>query len=414
MRVNFLEILAGVLIVIGIAIGFFSISPEFPMEEQSSLELIQVSDVLEEPVPEPEWMPEEVENQETQTESKLESENFDSTKSDTIIPSSHILPTGEVAYSQLDSATQTVYREILSAIEGYKAEADISILDEKVLSVAYEAMTCDHGELFWTKGYRYTRVKQGGKVVRLRFMPTYTMIEKERDQYRSVVKQVVNQYLEGLPEEASDYEKVKWVYESLIRNVIYNTSAQNNQNILSVFLNGESVCNGIASAAQYLLTLLDVPCMCVYGQYKGEAHAWNLVEIDRENYYLDATWGINSSETLGTCAYQFLNFNDEDIRDTHSITMKFPIPQCMGTAANYYIREGLYFTSYDEEAIGQVFGSSYQNGDTAVSVRCNSEGLYQEIKQRFITEQKVLDYCPGLKRLYYSESPTMRVLTIWW
>ena len=53
---------------------------------------------------------------------------------------------------------------------------------------------------------------------------------------------------------SSDYEKSKWVYETLINRVDYVADAPDNQNIISVFLNGQTVCQGYSNAANYLFS----------------------------------------------------------------------------------------------------------------------------------------------------------------
>ena len=201
---------------------------------------------------------------------------------------------GRLAYSLLDEEARQTYDEMLEAVENHREETELTTVDEDVLPRAFEALTSDHGEIFWVSGYRYVKESLGEQVRRIRFQRAYTMTEDERAAYQEQTDRVLEKFWQGADKDSSDYEKVKAVYENLAVNVRYNESAAENQNILSVFLGGQSVCNGIAAAAQYLLTCLDVPCMTVYGQAGGESHAWNLVMIGGRGYLFDATWGNNA------------------------------------------------------------------------------------------------------------------------
>ena len=171
----------------------------------------------------------------------------------------------------------------------------------------------------------------------------------------------------------------------------YHLSAKENQNILSVFIFGESVCNGIASAAQYMLSLLNVPSMIVYGTFENEPHVWNLIYLDGVPYFFDATLGITGSETVGDCSYAFLNLISRDIEKTHTFDMYLEIPECTEVSNNYYVKEGRFFTTFDENAIGETLASCYAAG-TSGDIKCATDEVYSQIKQEFVENQKLADY----------------------
>ena len=50
------------------------------------------------------------------------------------------------------------------------------------------------------------------------------------------------------------------LFDTLVRTVNYDLNAENNQNIISVFLEGRTVCQGYACATKYLQDLLGIPC----------------------------------------------------------------------------------------------------------------------------------------------------------
>lgn len=319
-----------------------------------------------------------------------------------------------LAYSQLDVEAQKTYDEILKACEDHVEEMKLTTLNKDIIENAYQAVICDHGGIFWVNGYTYTLRTLGEQVQEIDFRPSYTFSQEERETYQEYVDETVQDYLARLSPDVSDYEKVKYVYEMLIYNVKYNVKSEENQNILSVFLFGESVCSGFASAAQYLLSLLDVPCMIVYGTSEGEPHAWNLVYIENEPYFFDATWGSTLSETVGECSYAYLNLTSRDIETTHRIDMLLDVPECTSVTDNYYAKEGRFFTVFDEAVIGRILGQSYEAGEKTTALKFSSDEVYRQAYQAFITDTKVADYCSGLERIGYVENQELRVLTFQW
>ena len=62
-----------------------------------------------------------------------------------------------LARSALDAETQQTYDEILAACLQYKESVSLTTTNEDLLAPAYQAITSDHGELFWVSGYNYIR-----------------------------------------------------------------------------------------------------------------------------------------------------------------------------------------------------------------------------------------------------------------
>ena len=77
----------------------------------------------------------------------------------------------------------------------------------------------------------------------------------------------------------------------LILRTEYEQGSADSQTICSVLLNQRSVCQGYAKTFQYLCQLAGIPAMLVTGDVNGEGHAWNIVFLDGDWYYIDPTWG---------------------------------------------------------------------------------------------------------------------------
>ena len=318
-------------------------------------------------------------------------------------------------YTTLDEECRTVYEEIYAVITEHETSIEVSTLDKDVLDEAYRAVMADYGELFWVSGYSYTQYTRGDTIETLEFAPTYTLTLEERSAIQEQIDEKVSELLSGISADASDYEKTRYVFDYLAANVDYVTGSKDNQNIISVFLYGQTVCQGYACATQYLLAELGVQSAVVTGTAEGNSHAWNLVRMDGEYYYVDTTWGNSAYAGAETGKERFINYNyfgitTEELLVTHTPSDDFALPECTATMDNYYIRENRYFATWEPDAIGALCREGYESGNAVVPVKFATEELYLQTKQYFIEEQHILDYCSGIKTLYYVEDAKQKVL----
>lgn len=321
------------------------------------------------------------------------------------------------AYQQLGSEEQTVYDQIVETVKQQAEQAPVSTESEEVLERAYTAVMADHGEFFWVSGYRYNTYTSGDQVIGMEILPVYTMDQTERETKQRQMEDAASRWLGEISPQAGDYEKAKFVYETLIQRVDYALDAAESQNILSVFLYGETVCQGYAEAAAYLLQQLGIQCAVVTGNAQGEPHAWNLVRLDGEYYYMDVTWGNSTyltedEQEKKTVDYAYLNLTTEELTETHEADGQIPLPLCTATEDNYFRREGLYFSRWDLAAIGKVFGEAWQRQDASAAVRLSDPALYQRTVEYFIFDRGIVDFCPGMGDVYYRENPQLQILTL--
>ncbi|MCM1088641.1 MAG: hypothetical protein NC419_10820 [Muribaculaceae bacterium] len=316
--------------------------------------------------------------------------------------------TGDYAYQCLGEQEQTIYLEILWALTEFQDDVTLSSLDHEEISRIFQCVLNDHPELFYVDGYTYTQYTLGDVLKKITFTGTYRLTKAEAAERQTEIDSYVNQCLAGLPDGTDEYETVKYIYEYLIDHTEYDASVQDNQNICSVFLYGRSVCQGYAKATQYLLQKAGIDATLVLGKVsEGEGHAWNLVKIGGEWYYVDTTWGDASYQAVGSMAsypekkiptinYDYLCVTTEQLCKTHTIDNVVEMPQCMSIEANYYVREGLYFTSVDEEQLMRIFKEGYDKGSAYVTLKCATQEIYDSMEDMLIINQGIFDYldCP--------------------
>lgn len=321
------------------------------------------------------------------------------------------------AYRSISPEAQVVYDEVLNCILSHDTKITVSTKDQDVLELAYEAVRADYGGLFWVENYVYTTYSMQGEVTELEFAPNYSMDQEERMVMQRSIDASVEQMLSGCSPAASDYEKVKYVFETLVRNVDYDLNAPENQNIISVFIYRSTVCQGYACATQYLLQQLGIESTVITGIADNDHHAWNLVRLDGDYYYMDTTWGnaaFTGEVDIGEdfIFYDYLNVTTEEIERTHHATEKFELPICTATADNYFVKEGLYFSEWDPDAVGNIISTAWFSGRVPVSVKFSTRELTEQAFRYFITEQHIADYCPGITGVHYPQDLTQNIMTI--
>ena len=333
------------------------------------------------------------------------------------------------AYESLDTQEQIWYGEIEQALGEMTDTVKLSTepigqgLDEQDIDRIFQCVLIDHPEIFYTTGYTYTKYSRGDRTVGIDFAGTYSLPREEAVNKAEEIRGRASEWLSDIPSDASEYDKVKAVYEKIIFSTDYDLNASDNQNIASVFLGNSSVCQGYAKATQYLLNHLGVMCTLVQGTVDtGEAHAWNLVRVEGDYYYVDTTWGDASyrmedgsgQEELPEINYDYLCVTTQELLRTHRIESVVAMPECTATQANYYVREGVYFTSYDAEQMQSIFDRAWESGRTEITLKCADEECYREICRVLIDEQEIFSYMPeNSSTIAYAQNGKQLSLTFW-
>ena len=172
----------------------------------------------------------------------------------------------------------------------------------------------------------------------------------------------------------------------------------------------------VGCATQYLLKLLGIESVIVTGNANAQSHAWNLVRLDGEYYYMDTTWGNsryldNSSQTEKYVNYNYLAITSEELGRTHTLDESFPLPECTSMKNNYFVRENLYFSEWNPEAVGEILRTAWNDGGRDAAVKFSSQGLYKQALEYFIVQQHIADYCDSISSVYYLEDEESYVIT---
>lgn len=331
-------------------------------------------------------------------------------------------------FSQLVEKNQ-YQRELIYLVLQYMAQEraekiEIPCKDTEDITEIFTMVTDDHPELFDVSGYQsqiYT--DQNDAITHITLTGKYTMDAEERRQLQEKMEPVVQKILQEAPNGDDDYEKVRYVYDYVIRQTDYDENASYNQTMCSVFIYGKSVCQGYARAAQYLLQQMGIPCVIAAGEvHDGVRHAWDVVKADGEWYHMDPTWGdpsyASDEEAVSMEAYvdyDYLLITSEEIARTHVLYQEEQLPLCTATADNYYVREGNLLEKWDRNVFKLMLAVQEQEGNAFPSVKCISQEVFEEMKQDLVNQGHLSECLPagtGAGRIRYTENADLYTMTV--
>lgn len=316
----------------------------------------------------------------------------------------------EYYFKQLTEEEQRVYRELLKGIRAREKEFYLTISDDDSIDRSYHAVLKDHPEIFWVhnreKIYKTTYSDSDYCV----FTPGYTYTDGEIDEIQTAMEQSFQEVRALIPEDASDYEKVRIVYTYVIDHTQYQTG-EDDQSIAGVFWKKSAVCAGYAGAVQYLLERLDIPCIYVDGSTKGstEGHAWDIVKIGQEYYYVDATNGdqpdfLNGDaaqlEEHKTIIYDYLCPFPEEYEKTYTPSEELTVPACTAKDLDFYVLNQGYFEDYSWQDIYDYCKMRLDNGAAVVRFKFGSQEAFSEACQELLDDGVVKNVAQYYMKLH--------------
>ena len=258
-----------------------------------------------------------------------------------------------------------MYDNMVARFGGLYTTVSCGPLDERDISLVFEAVLNDHPELFYiVPSGNITVSSTWGKTLQTDLLYPQTEIVEMQQRVQRLISDMRNS-LCGADEETIE----KAVCDFFVANCVYEIDNRYNQNAVAALLKGKAQCSGFSRAAKWLLEELGVKCHLITG-YSDKPHAWNIIQIGGVCHHLDVT-AIIACNTAKTKPYfyPYFNFGDETCAIDHRWNRAI-MPPC----PRDYTGKGipLVMPSIDSiDDLRNALGGISYTGNVDIMLRCN-------------------------------------------
>lgn len=151
---------------------------------------------------------------------------------------------------------------------------------------------------------------------------------EEVDKYNTVLNKMLDDVMQIIEEDDTDFDKIKKTYDYVIDHMQYFHYHRSNAklNILSreehnINSNGKfyADCTNYSYFIERILNSIGVECFCVLDSVN--CHIWNMVKVDGKYYHLDATYSDTGSWS-NTSKYRYFLVSDQFMLDENRVMIK--------------------------------------------------------------------------------------------
>ncbi len=176
---------------------------------------------------------------------------------------------------------------------------------------------------------------------------------------------------EIISSEMSDFDKELAVHDYLILNCTYDEKAlaaipaytENSDNPYGTLYTGQAICKGYTTTFQMFMDMLVIPCKTIYANdNSGDEHAWNIVCLENEWYYVDTTWDdpVPDSDGRAVC-HKYFNKTQIEMEEGH-VWDTLNLPKADSIRYSYANQMCVNVSDYDDiqQAVQDVINKNNQ------------------------------------------------------
>lgn len=324
-------------------------------------------------------------------------------------------------YRFLDEKERTAYDALSTACQSLESTVQVDLDSAAQEKHAVDAFRYDHPQYYWlARGVSYYYYDSGQVYQILMDIPNDA--EAILDQIYEIADSVIARIPGG--SSATDYDKIKWFYEYLISAIEYGYDADDNgQTPKGALIEHISVCAGYSTAFKLLCDQAGVECITLTGdaliltESRKEPHAWNMVLLDGNAYWVDVTWAdpLFADDSMAMedwTDYNYLCATDEDFLPEHHIdltlgegedlsdSIRVEYPACTHEQYCYYYLQDQHFGSVQEAE--DYIRQCIIDGQTRISFKYDYKEDYLEGMQKLFEQSEFWNIVDEAGKYYSS------------
>lgn len=218
-----------------------------------------------------------------------------------------------------EKAVQMVYAalksgNIMTSVKYSGKKEDLESYAQEIVEKAFlidDKDTSDDYDYMKNKYRGYTASIRGIGIYTIKYQFNYSETDVQTEWVNKTVKSILEDFK---LKDKSEYEKIKKIHDYIIDNISYDITVQNNS-AYEGLKNGATACQGYANLAYKFFTEAGINARIVTGIADGEAHAWNIVQIEDLWYNIDCTWDDPIGGGNHNSQYDYFLKNNHDFKD---------------------------------------------------------------------------------------------------
>ena len=306
-------------------------------------------------------------------------------------------------YDALSDEEKALYEQVREAVVNFDefVKFDPPVPRETARKI-YSLVYSQERNYFWLSNIFYA---PDSEVSMLRM--NYLYDREDAEIKRAELDFAASTILGGIPEEASDFEKVVYFHDEIVRGCTFSTDELHVNSAYGVLVTGYGQCEGYAAAMALLCDKAGIPNYIVCGSNaEGSTHAWNKIRLDGEWYNADCTWDdpIIKRNDPEFVRHDYLLVKDSEIEGITHFTDKLysGYTSCESDRFNYFSGKGLTFETDEdgiEELVRQLKEKSFL-GEREVEIRFSRADAFHAAMERLFDNGEMRDIIEDTNERY--------------